>query len=720
MSEQKQSNPASTETQQQRWLKYGSNVALGCVVAVALAIMVTYAAERRPVRIDTTAEGLYSLKPQTLKILAQVKTPIRLVSLYTKSKPPQAEDQDASPAIVPPEQATQTVNDLLEEYASKGKGITFETIDPVTSPTKADDLIAEVESKYGGEVKKYSAFVDSFKKTIDDISKIADPESKRIKDLVPQLGQTVDQDLAVTLREVLITVDAFPKSLSDLQDALQKPLKQKPPDYKGATDAITDGLGNLSQTLNAIVSNFDTLQKRGNLPDPVVQYMKASQPAFQQMKKVVDDSLAQAKQLGELKLDTLRQALRERNTILVMTDKEWKAISYDQVWQPAAHSFGMSDTAPKPRFAGEQQVTSAILALSAGADKPKVAFVRAGGEPLTQSMSFMGGQPPLADAAGRLSMYNFDVVEKDLTGQFAAQSQGQVTEPSDDEIKNATWVVWNFASQQSQFGGPPPTITAQVAQHLKDGGSAVIITGAKMDAMTAALSDWGVTIEPDKIIVHDQIPQSGEQSADMVQRALRMPYVFDIREYGDHPLAAPVNGLEGLCGFLCPVKVANTAGYKATPLLPIPTSPNSPASWATATYDPNQQDKPLTRDPATDENGPLFGGAAVEKYGGGRLVVLSAGEFPVNDMLELSAQLVDPNAPPVIRFPGNGELFTNSVFWAAHQDLLIDISPAAMDVGRIHDMSQATLNFWRVGVLLVGLPILVLLSGAGVYMKRRD
>jgi hypothetical protein len=88
--------------------------------------------------------------------------------------------------------------------------------------------------------------------------------------------------------------------------------------------------------------------------------------------------------------------------------------------------------------------------------------------------------------------------------------------------------------------------------------------------------------------------------------------------------------------------------------------------------------------------------------------------------MELTAQAVNQDAPPALLFPGNGELFTNSVFWAAHQDTLIDISPEAMDVGRISYMSPRVLSFWRVGVLLVGVPGMVLLLGAGVYLKRRD
>jgi hypothetical protein len=709
--------PYSTvHAQRQRWIKYGGNVLLTCIVATALAVLVTYGAERRRIRIDTTTNGLYSLKPQTLRIIRQVSTPIRLVSLYTSSKPPSSEDQDQSqPAVVPPDEAAQTVNDLLEEYVNKGHDISLETIDPVTSPSKVDDLIEEVENKYGGEVKQYQDFVKSFKGTIDQITAVADPEVKAVAAL--PLSENTDADVLNTLRYAFITVEAFPKNLSDLQDALQRPLRQKPPDYKGAADAITEGMTNLSQLLSAVITNFQVLEKRGGLPPEVAKYMTQSLPHYQALAKIVDDTLARGKKLGELKLDTLRSALRERNTILVMGDKEWRSINFDQVWQPAARTSGMTDAAPRPRFAGEQQVTSAILALSSGGQKPKVAIVRSGGPPLTQSMSFMGGDVPLADAAARLGLYNFDVVEKDLTGAFAAQGGG--AEPSDDDIKTATWVVWDFANEQTQYSAPT-SIAHQIADHLNQGGSAVIITGTRQDALAEALSDWGIEVKADSVVVHERVEQQGGDTSDMLQQVLRLPQVFALHDYGNHPLATPLGGLEGLFAYMCPVIIHPTKGYKVTPLLPVPTSPDAPRSWGTVNFDAIEQNQAITPDPATDTPAPIFAGAAAEKFGGGRLVVLATGKFADNQWLELTAQAVDPNAPAALLFPGNGELFTNSIFWASRQDTLIDISPAAMDVGRISDINPRQLAFWRVGVLLVGLPGLVLLTGAGVYLKRRD
>jgi hypothetical protein len=43
-----------------------------------------------------------------------------------------------------------------------------------------------------------------------------------------------------------------------------------------------------------------------------------------------------------------------------------------------------------------------------------------------------------------------------------------------------------------------------------------------------------------------------------------------------------------------------------------------------------------------------------------------------------------------------------------------------MEVSRIEPMSAGVLTAWRVGVLTVGLPGLVIIAGILMYLKRRD
>src|SRR5687768_3221655 len=76
--------PPRAESQQERWIKYGANVVLVTVVVILLAGIITYLFQRTGKRIDTTASGAYSLKPQTTNLLRDLKGKTKIVSLYTK------------------------------------------------------------------------------------------------------------------------------------------------------------------------------------------------------------------------------------------------------------------------------------------------------------------------------------------------------------------------------------------------------------------------------------------------------------------------------------------------------------------------------------------------------------------------------------------------------------------------------------------------------------
>src|SRR4051812_3813518 len=99
------------ETQKQRWMKYGANVALVSVIVVVLGVVLAAIAQqsRAKVTIDTTKAGLYSLKPQTKGILKDLPQKVKIVSLYTVTKPPKGKEKEHLDLATP-------VADLLEEY----------------------------------------------------------------------------------------------------------------------------------------------------------------------------------------------------------------------------------------------------------------------------------------------------------------------------------------------------------------------------------------------------------------------------------------------------------------------------------------------------------------------------------------------------------------------------------------------------------------------------
>jgi hypothetical protein len=714
----KQSMP---ESQKERWVKYGANVALVSIVAILLAGLVTYLAQRTNRRIDTTSSGAYSLKPQTVNLIRDLKGKTKLVSLYQKPTPEEqaADKMDFSQPVV----------DLLDEYRRKGKNIEVDSIDPVANPSKVDDLITEVTNKYGGEVAKYKKVLDATPETYKKLREAATAEVTQTSKLpLDKLGEDDDSQ---TTYAALSTISGLPRGIQQSEESIKRLTNQKPPDYKGAVDSVNELMDRWSQRAGKIAEIFDKSKSDAKLPPPIRDYMAQASPRYQAIKKLCDDLLKQTKDVGELKLDELRQSLRARDAILVMGEKDMRVLPREQVWQVDTAS--LRQLAPgqeiKPRFAGEQQITTAILALSQE-KKAKVCFVRSGGPPMTTPgmMPFQRGGP-MSYVGERMRQYNFDVLEKDLSGTWAMQSQMQrqpaPPEPSDEQIKDAIWIVLDFQGQQENpMMGPTPNMGPKVAEHLKSGGSAMILYNLKVEDMADALKDWGIEVHTDAVACHPPIKVSADaRQQDMLEDAQKYPFVFDIRDYGDHLITRPLKSLPSMMLPLMVVKPAQQAvpGVKVTPIIPLPTDP---ASWGEKDVDALQSDPEKVKyDKASgDIEGPIFGGAVAEKEKGGRLVVV-ASPFPLDHWTD-PYQSPDPKLLRsnilVSRFPGNLELFQNSVFWLAHMEPMIAISPAAMEVARIEPMGDAAKAIWRTGFVLIAIPALVILAGALVYVARRD
>ena len=883
------------ESQRERWMKYGSNVVLTVVVVVVLGVFVTALAQSHALRgqIDTTAEGSNTLKPQTVSIIKGLDGHVRLIGLYPKPK----EERER--------EYYNKVSSVLDDYQRQGRNITAEMIDPNTEPAKVDALIATVSKQGGGQEKMYIEFLDEFdKKTLPQIDKFANEQYQKLPEAISTLPHDdqghirLDMNLIQTVILVQNSVQKMPDDLQELQKSIAKNRNEKIPNYKGAVDAVKQDMRDMSDMLNAVSEQFTAIEQDPHMPAAFKDYAKKNQPAFDATKKVCDDLVSKIKDLGDLKaLDQLRQNIKTKS-IVVLTDKDMQVIPHESVWRlpenkDPTRPADPDQAAQKLRFVGEQAINAAIISLTEPT-KPTVAFIRASGAPLTEANG------PFNVVAERLKQNGFTVVEHDASGMAAAQAQmGGQPPPADatpEQLKDAIWVVFNYHGATIPMGGQmmgpgggsmPNPLAAQLADHLKGGGSALVMffpaqdpfTGkpSPPDALSSALKDWGVEANTDARAVHGRLPRPpGRPSGDFIERARRAPNIFVINEFGDHPIVNNLNSLDGLLLNAMPVKVSSVAGYKGTPLLPVPLTPRS---WGERNWDSVNGDAPLdfhdkpsaelekqiqhaaeeiagaqkdaadlakarqalsdavakknpqaaddaahsvnavldeikqrvqrmkdegsdvafdthpevksageAIDPAAalvdaaartaqkgleqadaNRNGDvqkaldaanqvgaeaqnaagkeleiaqklsealqararlgndipneadhrLYVGAAVEKENGGRLVVLGNASSSFNDLINIPDPDMEDQKMAVLRFPANGELFTNSVNWLGKRDRMLALSPAAVQVNRLQ-VSPATVGIIRVLVLIGGLPLLALASGFVVFSRRRD
>ncbi len=327
-----------------------------------------------------------------------------------------------------------------------------------------------------------------------------------------------------------------------------------------------------------------------------------------------------------------------------------------------------------------------------------------------------------------MRQYNFDVQEKDLSGQWAMQARMQqqmmppAPEPTDEEMKDAVWVVLDVpAQQQQQEQMPPPQIGPKLKDHLDHGGSAMVLFFPQGDTLKSALDPWGIELHPEALAVHQPIQLTQGSPENSIERIeAQQPWIFVLKEYGDHAITRPLRNLESVVVQPLVVRTSERSGYTVSPLLPLDKTLSVPVSGATQDIDSVLRgDTVPTFHKDTDLAPPIDTGAASEKKDGGRLVVFGT-PLCVTQLMRVPDVAASQKARHfVAQFPGNGELAANSFFWLAHLDPMISISPAAMDVSRIDNMSNGALGFWRYGVLLVILPLCVVAAGLFVYSGRR-
>jgi hypothetical protein len=724
MAEQRKSKESfAVETQKERWLKYGANVILTVLIAILLGAFLVYIGQRHSIRKDTTYEGVYSLKPQTVRLLNTLPQKVKIVGLFTRAKQ-QQERRDVVDDTN--EVRYQQVSDLLQEYQQKSGGkIMVDMIDPVTENGKLDQLFEEVAKKYSNDTAQYDEVVKGYRPVLDAVRGLAAAETEALK----KLPQATEQKLARLLDDAARTLERFPRMLDQIDTDAKEELRNKVPDRKRIVDNVRGSLEGVNKLMDKLAERYKQAAAEKDTPEAIKKYFNEAQPRLEAMKKPSADLLKKAENLGSIKqLDELREN-RNNNSIAVMAETDLKVLPLSSIYQVDAPRYMETDPSKiKARFAGEQQVSTALVALTSK-EKRKVCFVRSGGDPLT-SIPMLGYRGQLATVADRLKEYNIEVLEKDLSGRWAMQAmQSQMRggpplppDATDEQIKDAVWIV-AVAPQNPQEMMTNPTAGAgpKIAEHLKNGGSAMLMLYPQTERMDF-LKDWGIETKPEHLIVHDKIEATGARSQDRTVEWQRQQFVFGLNQYGDHLIAKPINSLDGFFAPIIPVNTVDAKGVKTSRLLPMP---DSIPVWAEGDFDAIRNRKTVKfgqnkEGTPADLPAPLWGGATAENDKGQRLVVIGSMDFAFDFLIqEPDIDILNTQGRLVPRYPANAELFVNAVHWLTKMDTMIAISPTALQVPRVAALSRPTVNLWR-GVMIAGLPLLVLVGGTFVYLKRRD
>ncbi|HYN88643.1 MAG TPA: GldG family protein [Ardenticatenaceae bacterium] len=107
-----------------RAARYGSNALVMTLAFVGILVLLNVVAGRVAKRWDLTAEGRFSLAPQSRQILAGLREPVTVTGFFPQGDPSQAQAED-----------------LLKEYQLAGNGrLTYRFVDPELQPGLARQL----------------------------------------------------------------------------------------------------------------------------------------------------------------------------------------------------------------------------------------------------------------------------------------------------------------------------------------------------------------------------------------------------------------------------------------------------------------------------------------------------------------------------------------------------------------------------------------------------
>lgn len=245
----------------------------------------------------------------------------------------------------------------------------------------------------------------------------------------------------------------------------------------------------------------------------------------------------------------------------------------------------------------------------------------------------------------------------------------------------------------------PPEVTA-IENYINGGGDALFLinpetSGPLVDYLQTQLN---VKLTPDVVVDTSGIGR-------LFGASELMPVVAN---YDQHPITASMNGMATLFPYARTVEAGSSPNSRAvvTPLLE-----TTPDSFATTQFANNQ----VKVDPATDRHGPLTLGVA------GTLPTVSAGLQTVGDSTE--ARFVVYGSPDIVSnaiidFQGNRDLFLNTMDWLAGQKQFITIRPKPPAGAPVNITAGHMRGLFY--TFLIGLPLLIIIIGSAVNLKRRN
>lgn len=436
--------------------------------------------------------------------------------------------------------------------------------------------------------------------------------------------------------------------------------------------------------------------------------------------------------------DDARAVLSSQPCVVVMSGTQARVVPSALMYRGVQGiETAASDSRAQEQFLGEEQLTGALVSLSLS-PPPRVIFVRSNTGRRALSVG-AGAERTLGDyshVAQRLRAIGIEVAEWVYD---PSPSKAPTRRPG----QRVVWVVLPYAKPmpehpQTMDQTLKTSVVAYVQERLETGDSAMFLLGpntfadperreeilASAGAQNAGLADdpllgllslWGIDAQVYQNVF--RVSQEDTEGRPIAPAG----YSFTVTRWPDAGvLGQSLDGIPTYFGQAYPLELSATDGVTHTPLVEL----DDPAMWLQKPPGPRAvRGQPLDIPDDASVDRVLIGVAA--ERGASRLVVVGDPSWASDGVTTLGVTPDGRSTPRLadqpgayILYPGNSELFVNSVFWLTENEELIAASPRTQDIRRLPAMSDGTVRTYKL-LLLVVMPLGVFVIGGGVWLARR-
>jgi len=723
-------------------------VLIAVLAAVGIALIANYVVywqyrglspdARAWVRFDLTSTRRYSLSEQSRAVLDQLDTEHRIVTMLGGDEIESAQQQ--------------RVRDLVDEYARAAKSINVQHIDLDTQTDRREKLLAEMDAMFAEETETIRAsiaiglrLVDRYAETVDQIeawlSDIADsnvalrPESiqrQRLTDLHSQYLRLQDQrKRLLQMRDEMLG--------SDWRQRLKSPGTvtggdgDNLPDYTALMSAIQRYILQLAgNTLPDTPNKADQL-RRGvvidNLAPPETQQaafeaqntlaaMVQQVPQFFQTVKRETDPLLSV--TPPLRYEEARAILNDKPCVLLTSGSNARVIPAELLFRGTGDA---STSQINDLFVGEEQLTGALISIQLD-PPPLVVFIRSNIG--LRAVSVTGAEQQ------RIEGVYDEVIKRLLSMDFEVAEWPDPVNTDPPPLREGQRVVWvtmpyfrpDVNRSESLDNTNKDTVAAFLQERLAKGDGAMVMLYANPDTAPRLHGE----APPDTIVqlldtfgIDAQLYQSAVQLQAEDEDGENRKYTnqFIVNAWPDSVIVGDaLNGINTFFTYPIPIELEPKAGVEQMPLVEV-AAPVLHVQEDAADPKTGQ----FTPEPGSERDEVLIG-AAAEK-GDARLVTVGSATWAMDEILSAAALPDGTSGPNLadrpgarILYPGNSDLFVNSICWLAHEEELIAASPRTQDIRRIEPMRAGALQTTRI-LLWAGMPAAILVLGVCVGLMRR-